>query len=735
MTLRRSVGLAILLVLAGVAYLALRRGPAQTPYAVEPATDSARAREPSEPAAPSSSAESRDAAPPASAIAPSASPDEATASVDRDRDLHGRVVDPHGQGVGGAAIEVRRRIGREYGVLDLAAFYEAPVVATTATLPTGEFRVPLPRGRPFDLHVAAPGFASADVIDRYAGELVLVVLHPPAVVFGRITRASDGAAASRSRVELVGRGSGVPQFEAESDGAGAYRIDGVPPGDYYLEVTPTEEAPPMWIAVDLAEGVNLEKDVVVTPGYVVKGKVTDAATGQPIAGATIGVGWTFEKTSTSDASGEYVIDGFPVDGVYDVHARAPGYGRSEHDVTAKDGDTLVVDFALAPGRRATGRVVGASGEPIAGATVAAVASESSGEDQKIDWVSATSAADGSFELRDVRADVPHALVAMKEGLGRVVYDFPPTEATDAVVEFGDVVLKAAGEIGGRVLDDTDHPMPDVHVTITGSNDDRSRFSRSSARRGSGYVDGRGGRTDDLGRFRFGDLAAGDYVVKASLQGRPRDADAKVRLATGEAREGVTLVLPAGRCIEGRVTSPAGKGLAMVSVDLQSDGGARGFQRVAYLMTDADGAFRFSGLDDGSYTIHAQAFFADTGDEKFVAASRSGVAAGTLNVVIALRRAASIDGVVLDVDGSPVADVLVQAIEGVDGEADSSVTESDGRFHLDVPDESAFTLEAKLPQTLDPGAFRGVRAWLNAPAATQPGVPAGTRDVVLRLPPR
>ena len=71
------------------------------------------------------------------------------------------------------------------------------------------------------------------------------------------------------------------------------------------------------------------------------GKVTDAGTSQPIAGATVTLG---SHTATTDASGDYAITNLTA-GPYTITIAAEGYVGGSHQITLVEGDN-VQDVAL-----------------------------------------------------------------------------------------------------------------------------------------------------------------------------------------------------------------------------------------------------------------------------------------------------------------------------------------------------------------------------------------------------
>ncbi|WP_075017557.1 carboxypeptidase regulatory-like domain-containing protein [Actinacidiphila rubida] len=95
------------------------------------------------------------------------------------------------------------------------------------------------------------------------------------------------------------------------------------------------------------------------PHGVIKGTVTDHATGAALAGATVKAG---DYSATSDATGAFTMDIPP--GSYDVTASAYGYSSaSDNGVALTDGGTVTESFALdaVPRQTVTGKITDGSG--------------------------------------------------------------------------------------------------------------------------------------------------------------------------------------------------------------------------------------------------------------------------------------------------------------------------------------------------------------------------------------
>src|SRR5438477_850149 len=74
----------------------------------------------------------------------------------------------------------------------------------------------------------------------------------------------------------------------------------------------------------------------------VRGRVTDAATQQPLTGVSVTVG---RRAAVTRADGGYVLTDVPA-GPDTVHARLIGYAPATQPVVVTGGDTVTVDIAM-----------------------------------------------------------------------------------------------------------------------------------------------------------------------------------------------------------------------------------------------------------------------------------------------------------------------------------------------------------------------------------------------------
>jgi RNA polymerase sigma factor (sigma-70 family) len=738
----KLVGAGVLLSAILVAFLALKPRTAARPPTVVSAAVETTSASPIEPASGPSAIESVAADSERLGAAPERAPTAASRAKDPlepATDLHGVVTDSAGSHLRGARIEVRRSEARSFDLLDDNFFaLEEHLVAETASDDRGEFHVRVPRARPFDLYASLSGYAVRKLPSRYAGESVHVVLTAGCTIFGRVTRQSDGAPCAAAIVHArpgVVSLRGAAEYEAVSDASGAYRLEGLPPGGIVLDADSPEEAGTFGSAVETHEGSTLEKDIVLEPGRLVTGTVTDANTGSPIPGAEVrAAGRPSTRVAQTDADGRYAIRGLHTEAEWsdDVDVTAVGYAKLAHRVPSFSSEPVQLDFQLRAGHTAKGRVLGPDDWPLAGALVIASGRGSSGDTQFVDEKSIRTGRAGTFLLADLAPEVRHTLFVRKDGFGTKVYAFPIDEADRTSIDFGDLRLPEPAMLLGRVVDEKGAPVPDTFVSLDGTNSDRLRFSDPSR----GLVQSRSmlrsGRTDDQGRFGFADISPGDYLLTATgMKGSATSAHSAVRIAEGEVNEGLELVLRIGLLLEGRVLDPAGNPRPGMSVSVFREPHSPG-AREAYDITRGDGSFHIQGLDDGTYTIRVESFF--DGAEDLAIGRLSGIPAGSRDLTVLLPRAEWIAGTVLGPDGAPAADAQVQAADPGSDSAEwdwpeaLARTDAQGRFRLKVRASCRVNLTAfDAPREVDAGWEPGLGAEAN-------GIAAGASDVVLRLAP-
>jgi hypothetical protein len=291
---------------------------------------------------------------------------------------------------------------------------------------------------------------------------------------------------------------------------------------------------------------------------------------------------------------------------------------------------LAAQVSSASRGRVTGRVTdAASGAPIGGArvTLTMVVDVPGGTFGRLPRRSVTDA-NGAFAF-DTLEPGPYILNVDKTGFAPypdVLGDGPPERLTvDADHEDlrDRIALKKGAVITGRILNAAGEPQADLGV---------SALRRTDKVGPLGFAQNGNARTNDLGEFRMAGLAAGDYIVVASVQrGGPFEAvqtgtttfaptyfpgtvdqiGARVMtLAPGQTATGVdfAIVTVAAFCVSGIAVDQTGRpspgAMVMLIPDLRK---SASFAPMMSIAAD-DGTFTIGDVVPGTYrmTAHANA---------------------------------------------------------------------------------------------------------------------------------
>lgn len=387
----------------------------------------------------------------------------------------------------------------------------------------------------------------------------------------------------------------APALEARTED-GVFRTKLAMAGDWGAEVSAPGYSVASVATVPLAPPAPL--DVKLQQAGLVRGRVVSKGTGKPIAGAQVFVkrggfppSRMKDQQAATDAAGLFTLDHL---------AQTPlaiWISHVDHDEASFEGVTPVVraadgtlpeprDFQLGSGGRVEGVVRGPGGAPQAGETIQLFVG--------FDFMSARAAttdAQGKYEFVNVP---PGSKYTVSVGTfnpqrgGRSKSDVAVTEGVTTTIDFG---TDTGGQrLAGRVTRDV---KPAADVTISLVSDDGGQFSGRE-------------RTKADGTFAFEHVPAGRYVLRAS-GGGSRTTSVVVKEA--EAPAEVVLAL-ATASIAGRVVDAAtGEGLAGVWMDCEqiverSGSSLSDLVRAnrGNFVTEADAAFTFRGLEDGTYQV-------------------------------------------------------------------------------------------------------------------------------------
>jgi RNA polymerase sigma factor (sigma-70 family) len=657
--------------------------------------------------------------------------DTVTWMADRELDLFGEVVDGTGlplEGVSLSAFEPQLAPDRSACVASEGGI----VLAGTLSDEQGRFKLRLERGQHCTLEASLPGMASVRLPERRAGERVRIELGPAALLWGWVTRVSDGSAVAQALVRLRQRplqfSVSLVCFEVTTDEEGAYAFAALPAGAYDVWVScPSDPDPPSSTLV-LTPGRTEQRDFLVPAGLDVAGRVVDALTGSAIANAEVSFDPFFAESSLTAADGTFLLRGWdPRERGRTVNARAAGYASAFRALLHGGETPLALEIALGPAAAITGRILSPTGAPQADARIE-VYGHRDLPDALRDRASTRSGPDGRFSVTGLSREQSQTLVAIAPGAGRLIVDLPDFDPAQDPRDLGDLDLPVAASLAGRVVDSSGRAIPQAFVRLHGGDAGRNRLrARELASPPAVQVTPPITlRLDDLGRFMALDLAAGDYSVTAEVTGGAGQAESSVHLREGERKEGLELVLDLGWTIAGRVVGPDGEPVALASIIAMPSSG--GFEGWTSMLSRPDGSFELSGLSQGEWDVSVE-LFQSTDSRRYCGARIQRVAAGTADLRIRLPEAAEISGVVLGSDGLPLPAATVQMDHG-DGRVGGMGAvscDAHGRFRLLVP--------AGVPVDLLAADWR---ARTEGAAAVKlgriRGVEPGTLDLTMRIDP-
>lgn len=336
----------------------------------------------------------------------------------------------------------------------------------------------------------------------------------------------------------------------------------------------------------------VEEKAKLPAGAILRGRVIDAATREPVRKFTLHFHWdrstgyrqapparTFD---TDDGRFEWE-DATP--GVWAIIGSARGYQRFELErVRLRPGETTPeIVLPLRRGHAVKGRVYDeASGVGIAAASV-------NFRESQVDRFAANWRIRDSFAVRSgkngsfVLEGVPSGRITLSAGVdgyaGREVEIVVGDET--APVE---IALFVGGSISGRLT------AADGVTALAGS----AGLFRLDERFGSSS------RTTQSGEFSYQNLPAGRYKITGQAAGMT--AEREITLAANERIEGIVLALGAGHSIRGVVTGLRPETLERVNIEWDNHGSGG---PPAPVRVDARGAYELRGVPPGRVNVRAE----------------------------------------------------------------------------------------------------------------------------------
>lgn len=437
---------------------------------------------------------------------------------------------------------------------------------------------------------------------------------------GVVTDASDAQPIERAMVLVhVRPGSGdpaVPGFARTfTDASGQYLVEGLPAGQATVVCGAVGYQRAVADAA-IADGQTTALDLALEPLAFgsVTGVVTDASSGQPIAGAHVmlyrdwggpggpggGDSEMLPLRAVTGDDGAYLVDDVPT-GEWQAVAWAWGFARAEPvPVTVVDGQTSTADFALEPLTFGSleGTVTDAStGLPVEGAIVVAHQRWGPGPGIEHDrgWHRTITGADGTYRFDQMTAGLYEVLV-FRRGYDRGGGQAEVLDGQTAVLDVALVPL-TYGSVGGVVTDgDSGAPIAGAFVQLFPAHQERRADER-------GWLSA---RTDDAGAYLVEDVPAGDYHVRVWAQGYEPNDPLTVTVTDGATTTADVALTPiATGSLEGTVTDvDTGAPVEGAAIHAWLDWTVPGTKSdsMVYAVTGADGRYAFDDLVAGAWVL-------------------------------------------------------------------------------------------------------------------------------------
>jgi len=449
----------------------------------------------------------------------------------------------------------------------------------------------------------------------------------------------DGLAAAGIDVTLAGSGVWPPRrVPTAEDGVALF--DEVPAGIYEVRAQTEEAIAEPYEGLELSRGEERRLFVALETGRAIMGRVVDAASGAPIAGARVSC--TEEALSAAPRVAQTGADGtFLVEPVLErshyVNVRADGYvPRLGLAVTGGDPELVVT---LHRGATIRGRVVDARGFPVQGAQIEVLGVDVDG---------------GPVDVSPFGSVVEHT------GFSGLLS--------------GAVTLIPAGELGVTV-----GPLPPIPGAAPTPDAAGLGATVMPAEIPAGLT------TGPTGEFVVEAVPPGRVAVHAWHPQHARGVSRTLTVTEGATLPDVEVVLPDGARVAGRIVDSGGFPIRGATVELRSED-----EGLRIAVTGGGGEFAFAGLR-GTITLRASA--RDHEPEGLTLD-----AAQAAEVELALRDALpETPGRVLDDRGYPVAQATVRIVPlVVTADRAVAVSGADGTFAVRVPAGVPLAVEVRHP---------------------------------------
>ena len=525
---------------------------------------------------------------------------------------------------------------------------------------------------------------------------------------GLVTDAS-GAAIEGARIRARPRDAQVTPFNSlrsastTSASDGSFRVEGVVHGHAYRLIAQAAGYASAFLDLPpLEPGTTIDPvPLILGRGRQVHGTTVDTD-GNPVAEANVSLLWPLDQsefrssfeapavTTTTNEQGTFVFSAV-APGDYALRLRHPEYADrppAEIDVPAGDADLHLGDLTLVSGGTIRGVVIGADGDPVAGAWIRAQARNQFGSTAR----TATADADGRFRLEGLSTDLVD-LGVRGAGYPLLVRPGVRVDGEDPIL----IELLHGGIVTGRVVDAGGNGAAGVPVRLRRERDRRSGGSpllwgpRDSFPRRV---------TDAAGRFRFDDVPYGTWSAEARKGAEAAKVEA-FELAAGAERE-IELVLGTADRLTVTVTTARGEPVTGATVLIRSGGENR---LSGYGRTGGNGAAQIA-IAPGPATVKVE--HERLGDES----RQVELSPGANELRIELHAVAEIAGTVRSHDGAPLALATIEAKTEHSFDTEfrqlNTVSDQAGAFRVSGVEPGSYIVTGRSPGHADGGPETPVR---------------------------
>ena len=558
-----------------------------------------------------------------------------------DVSLTGFVRDPDGQPIAGATV-------KSY--------------ASTTTDEDGAYVLPASTHSPGMIYASAPGYAGKreimEVSDDGAARLDFE-LRMEFRVFGHVMDESGDPVEGVAVTTFYTSGKGNV---ATTDAEGYYDLGALDPARQQHNLFGRKEGfVEASTTVTVTPDLVFEQDLVMKLGTRVEGRVVDE-NGEPIEGAELYIGFSphaYDRLDAmADAQGHFFFPNVK-SGKQTIGAHRDGYAPDLREFHLEEGTTHhdLGDIALFQGRKVTGWVFDPDGEPVQGVWIQAR--------YKDDWIEgrAEANAEGWFEL-DALPPTDVELSFYKPGFVRQREPLPDGEVEELEIQLG-----RSGKVAGRVIDGiTGEPITDFTIRML-----QPECPQEDAHWGGMAAtwvrEGHSFSSDD-GYWDTGDeiLEPGTHVsVEATAPGYGAGTEPCVLIEEEPDRDALVIRLFEGRKVEGRVIDRVtGQPVAGAVIKRSRTKWVNPSEPhdVQLVRSDHNGEFTLNDVAPGRVSLLVQH---SNWNKEFVDGPFEVTATGvTPYREILIGPGASLTGVVLDADGNPIPEAVVE----IEGEARS-----------------------------------------------------------------